>query len=117
MFWIWVWIITACAVFLIVLKEDHDRQKRQNDEFVRNYNEVSTFGYYPKYRDSRPTIPQNVRNYILAKDNYRCNHCRSPYDLQIDHIVPYSWTQNNDVNNLQVLCKFCNILKGNKFAG
>lgn len=37
-----------------------------------------------------------------------------PPSLQIDHIIPYSISQNNDEDNLQALCPNCHSLKSQK---
>lgn len=46
-----------------------------------------------------------------------CAHCGSTDRLEVDHIHPVSRGGKNDRWNLQVLCKICNIRKGNRFIG
>lgn len=57
-------------------------------------------------------IPKSTRDYILARDGYRCKYCSSNQNLQIDHIYPFSKGGGNESNNLQVLCRNCNLSKG-----
>jgi 5-methylcytosine-specific restriction endonuclease McrA len=73
--------------------------------------------------NNRIPIDQNLRNKILDRDGLRCKKCHSIFDLEIDHIRPYSWfvKENktelaNLENNLQVLCKKHNLEKSNKHA-
>jgi len=40
--------------------------------------------------------------------------CGSNEDLQFDHDVPLSRGGGNQVENIQLLCKTCNLRKGNK---
>jgi hypothetical protein len=55
---------------------------------------------------------------VLARDNWTCCSCgRTPADgvsLEVDHIRPRSKGGTDDINNLQTLCKKCNIGKSNK---
>ena len=56
---------------------------------------------------------------VLARDNWTCCSCgrNSREDgivLEVDHILPRSKGGSNDPDNLQTLCKKCNIGKSNK---
>ncbi len=65
----------------------------------------------------RPLIPGYVRRLVVVRDRYRCRHCGSPFKLQLDHVVPYSWGGLSNPSNLQVLCKTCNRRKGARYVG
>lgn len=51
---------------------------------------------------------------VFAKDNFKCVKCGSEENLQIDHIYPRSKGGGNEPDNLQTLCRSCNIRKFNK---
>jgi HNH endonuclease len=56
---------------------------------------------------------------VLARDNWTCCSCgRSSKEegitLEVDHITPRSKGGTDDLDNLQTLCKKCNIGKSNK---
>jgi hypothetical protein len=56
---------------------------------------------------------------VLARDNWTCCSCgRSSKEegitLEVDHIIPRSKGGTDDIDNLQTLCKKCNIGKSNK---
>lgn len=54
-----------------------------------------------------------IRNQILQRDNYTCQHCGSHQNLEVDHIIP-AWKlgwDNHNPNNLQTLCKHCHTQK------
>lgn len=68
-------------------------------------------------RNSNGTFSYEDWIYIKRKSNFTCQMCgkKEPdIKLTIDHIIPLSKGGNNDVTNIQPLCKFCNGSKGNK---
>jgi hypothetical protein len=44
---------------------------------------------------------------------YKCNYCHSVEDLELDHIISISKEGSNEFENLQLLCKPCNLIKSN----
>ena len=69
--------------------------------------------FYPPIGDptNRRYIPPRVRKAVLEKYNFTCIYCGSKEKLEIDHIIPLSSKGTNEADNLQVLCKACNISK------
>lgn len=65
-------------------------------------------------RSIRKNIHPSVRKKLLI-DKAFCIYCLSNKNLQIDHIKPVSKGGKNDLKNLQILCRNCNLKKGNKF--
>ena len=57
-------------------------------------------------------IPKPTRKAVLIRDNHKCVKCGNPKDLHMDHIIPKSRSGSNELENLQVLCKDCNLRKG-----
>lgn len=74
---------------------------------------------YKRYRNTSSGFIKKARNYILKRDNNKCNYCGSTENLQIDHITSVyrgykeqiSLDVINHVDNLQVLCLTCNASK------
>lgn len=62
-------------------------------------------------RDTR-RIPQEVKNAVYKRDGGRCQACHSKSYLEFDHIIPLSKGGASTVNNLQLLCRRCNMKKG-----
>ena len=70
-----------------------------------------------RFRSSlKPAEPPH-KDKLFAQQEGRCNGCQAEFescDLAVDHIVPLakggSWYT---VDNLQLLCRRCNQLKGN----
>jgi len=57
---------------------------------------------------------------VLARDNWTCRSCRRTakdgVTLEVDHIIPRSKGGTDDMDNLQTLCKKCNIGKSNNYT-
>ncbi len=66
---------------------------------------------------NRPAIPKWMREQIMERDHFKCQKCGNQMWLQIDHIVPYSIIGRHSIENLQILCKSCNMKKSNKYDG
>ena len=81
-------------------------------KFPKSKNEVKD------HKTSRD-INLRLRFQVLERDNFKCCMCgRSPAStpglaLQVDHIKPYSKGGETVIDNLQTLCKDCNLGKSN----
>ncbi len=62
-------------------------------------------------------IPQDVRNAVWQRDQGRCIECGvggpGAY-LEFDHIIPYSKGGASTTGNVQLLCRNCNLKKGDR---
>jgi 5-methylcytosine-specific restriction endonuclease McrA len=89
--------------FLVSLYEDSNFDMIKRNELVRNY----TQNQFKKMR---------VR--LINEYGEKCMKCNSTSQIEVDHIIPYSWNPDlsMDYGNLQLLCKSCNIKKGNRNA-
>lgn len=61
----------------------------------------------------RKAISESVREFVLERDGYICAYCGGYADCA-DHIVPYSFCQHNDPDNLVACCRDCNAIVSNK---
>ena len=51
---------------------------------------------------------------LVKRKNAACTYCGSTEFLTVDHIIPKVKGGTNEYNNLQILCKRCNTIKGSK---
>ena len=62
----------------------------------------------------RKSIPGRLRHKVFQRDGYRCVECGASNEettLHVDHIKPVAKGGTNNINNLQTLCKKCNLAK------
>lgn len=88
-------------------------------------NTVETIGissdYYNCYskaitanKRSKESIGKNDILFVLNRDNYSCVYCGKSIkgkSWHLDHVVPLSKNGKNEINNLSVSCKTCNLMK------
>lgn len=54
------------------------------------------------------------RKIIYDRDGNKCLACGATDELTLDHIVPSSKGGKSNIDNLQTLCRKCNLQKGNR---
>ena len=59
-------------------------------------------------------IPQDVRQAVWQRDQGKCAQCGSATYLEFDHIIPFSQGGASTVNNVQLLCRRCNLAKASR---
>jgi HNH endonuclease len=74
----------------------------------------------------RVQFSPEVKKAVWVRDGGRCRHCGMSDDravqtygehLHYDHIVPFSQNGANTEQNCQLLCRGCDLAKGNRFTG
>lgn len=60
-------------------------------------------------------ITREVKAAVFARDGGVCQHCGSGFEIEYDHIMPYSLGGSNSAGNIQLLCSMCNKSKGNRY--
>lgn len=88
--------------------EDDQELARLRDQ-VANYEAV---GEYKSGARSRQVIPDHVKLLVWARDGGACVRCGATTDLHFDHIIPFSRGGGDDAENIQLLCRTCNLAKG-----
>lgn len=67
--------------------------------------------YRKKTRREYYRLKPKLKTQLLEKFESKCAHCESTERLEIDHITPVFRRGDNDINNLQILCRDCHLIK------
>jgi len=71
---------------------------------------------YSKLGPKRDQIPEDVKLVVWARDGGACVRCGSKHDLHFDHIIPVARGGGNSQENIQILCKSCNLQKSDRIG-
>jgi HNH endonuclease len=96
-----------------VLALIRDRQRRHQRKLERAHAAMAADSVGGRRRE---LIPKEVRLAVFERDGGRCVECGSNFDIQYDHILPFSLGGASTVENLQILCADCNRSKGANIA-
>ena len=77
-------------------------RQRQSERELEHAHAVLAASASPAKRKREP-IPKDVRLAVWARDEGRCVECGSDFDIQYDHIIPFSMVGASTVENLQLL--------------
>lgn len=59
-------------------------------------------------------IPQDIKIAVWQRDQGKCVQCSNTSYLEFDHIIPFSKGGASTTNNVQLLCRKCNLEKGDR---
>jgi hypothetical protein len=68
-------------------------------------------------RSNSRYIPLAAQREVWARANSCCENCEGTYALQIEHIIPIAVGGGNDLDNLKLLCRNCNLRSAINFYG
>ena len=58
-------------------------------------------------------VSESKKKYIASNQKWRCSHCNNMLDntYEVDHIIALYRGGNNELNNLEALCRNCHGIK------
>lgn len=62
--------------------------------------------------DRHRPISVDTRLVVWQRDGGACRNCGSTSTLHFDHVIPRSWGGASAADNVQLLCRNCNLKKG-----
>ncbi len=90
-----------------------DEEIRRLREKVANFEAIDTVA---GHRSGRHPIPDDVKLLVWARDGGVCVKCGSSSDLHFDHVIPVAKGGGDHAENIQLLCRSCNLSKGDRLA-
>ncbi len=66
------------------------------------------------FEQSSRSIPQDVKQAVWQRDGGQCVECGATDYLEYDHVVPFSKGGASTINNVQLLCRRCNLQKSDR---
>mgnify|MGYP001299090062 FL=1 len=88
-----------------------DKLSKKINKFEKRFHKLANILYEIRPSNNR-YISRSVRQRVLVRDRYRCVKCSSQKNLQFDHNVAVVNGGSNEEDNIQLLCKRCNLRKG-----
>ncbi len=88
-------------------------RQRQRERELEHAHALMAASESPAQRKREP-IPKDVKRVVFERDGGRCVECGSDFDIQYDHIIPFTMGGASTVENLQLLCARCNQSKGGR---
>ena len=117
----------ALKRFIAWVNSDNDDSMLETESVTKNISDraVTPVAETPTATSvshkTKRNISERMRFHILMRDGFACRACgKSPatqlgVELHVDHIIPWSKGGETTADNLQTLCKQCNLGKGNAF--
>ncbi|MEA2330880.1 MAG: hypothetical protein QOH58_1018 [Thermoleophilaceae bacterium] len=97
--------LTAADVMALVVERERRKRRKLDRAHAAMRQELAG-------EARREPMPRAVRLAVWQRDGGRCVECASTFELQFDHVIPFSMGGASTPENLQLLCAECNRAKG-----
>jgi 5-methylcytosine-specific restriction endonuclease McrA len=88
-----------------------DESIKRLKEQVANFEAVEL---NTKSTNARRAIPDDVKILVWSRDGGACMKCGASRELQFDHVIPLAKGGSDTADNIQLLCRTCNLAKSDR---
>jgi hypothetical protein len=115
----------ALAPLAAELLAERDQDIARGDDWLARVAKVHAAMPLGELRQ-REGFSLEVKKAVWIRDGGRCRHCGMTDDeavriygehLHYDHVIPFSLNGADTEGNCQLLCRGCDLAKGNRFSG
>ena len=98
----------ALTVGILALMFPRDYEKVP-DIIENTYNRYNKLNVNNRKKKTKRYVGESLKKYVAAGQGWKCKDCIQILDAsyEIDHIIPLYKGGNNDIKNLQALCRNC----------
>ena len=98
------------------LRQAEKKWREEHPEQYRETNRVCSARRYARKLGAKGSHTVGQWLAVLARYGSRCIACGATEDIQQDHVVPLTSGGSDYINNIQPLCRRCNILKKGRYV-
>jgi len=103
--------ISQLEELIMNIRRENKSLIRERDALKSKYNNLKYISKRMNLKNDNQ-VPYRIKRDVYERDNHTCLVCGTTENLTIDHIKPRIMGGTNNINNLQTLCKHCNLEKG-----
>lgn len=102
----------------LIISNDLEYFKSIKNKYINDYADYINGNVKKEYSARelalKYTSKKEIRNEVFSIHGKSCLCCGSSNNIHLDHIIPISKGGENSIENIQPLCRGCNISKHNK---
>jgi len=85
------------------------KYKEKNADKIKEYQRKRAKILYALGKWGKGQYTTKLMKKLIERDGEVCKKCGKTIDLTIEHIIPRCVGGSNELNNLEILCRSCNI--------
>ena len=100
----------------LAIKATHYRSDSQLKRLAAEVANFEALDQVSRDARNRRALRDDVKLFVWARDGGKCVRCRADKELHFDHVIPFSKGGSDESENIQLLCRSCNLAKSDRIA-